>query len=210
MGEEGLIDPGERVRHHRWYEDAFAIFLGTSLVGLGIYMYSAAGLVAGSTAGMALLLQYVSGIGFPILFFAINLPFYALAVLRLGWNLALRTVLCVGLVSIYTAFLPTWMPLTHIEPLYAAAAGGGAIGLGVLALFRHRASMGGINILSLYLQQRLGWRAGYVSLTIDMVILAIAILIVPPDRIVYSVIGAVVLNLVIALNHRPGRYLGVS
>ncbi len=210
MVEESLTDKAERGRHHTWYEDVFAIFLGTSLVGIGIYMFSEARLLTGSTAGAALLIQYATGIGFPILFFVINLPFYVLAILRLGWNLAIRTVVCVSLVSFYTANLPIWMPLEHIEPLYAAMAGGAAIGLGILALFRHRASMGGVNILTLYLQERFALRAGYVSLGIDLVILAVGALFVPLDRLAYSVLGALVLNLVIALNHRPGRYLGFS
>ncbi|MBB3233032.1 YitT family protein [Halomonas stenophila] len=38
--------------------------------------------------------------------------------------------------------------------------GGSLIGLGMRVLFRHRTSLGGINILALFLQQRHGWRAG--------------------------------------------------
>ncbi|MGP9588065.1 MULTISPECIES: hypothetical protein [unclassified Halomonas] len=30
------------------------------------------------------------------------------------------------------------------------------------------------------------------------------------DRVGYSVLGALTLNLIIALNHKPGRYIGVS
>src|SRR5690606_29411914 len=98
----------------------------------------------------------------------------------------------------------------RIEPLFAALVGGGLMGLGILSLFRHKASVGGINILALFLQERFGIRAGYFQLGVDAVILVIAFFVLPPDRVLYSILGARVLNMIIALNHRPGRYVGFS
>jgi len=36
-----------------------------------------------------------------------------------------------------------------------------------------------------------------------------ALWIADPSRVAWSVLGAVVLNLVLAVNHRPGRYMAV-
>jgi uncharacterized membrane-anchored protein YitT (DUF2179 family) len=196
--------------HHLWYEDIFAIFIGTMLVSLGIAFYAEAQLTTGSTAGLALLLQYVTGIPFGWLFFAINLPFYALAFLRMGWPFALKTVASVALVSLFSGQVPGWIGIERIDPLFAALVGGGLIGLGILSLFRHKASVGGINILALYLQDNFNIRAGYFQLGVDAVILVAAFFILPLDRVLYSVAGALVLNMIIALNHRPGRYVGFS
>src|SRR5690606_3902136 len=138
-------------------------------------------LVAGSTAGLALLLDYVTGFGFGPLFFVINLPFYALALLRMGWPFTLRTIGAVALVSLLSGLVPHWLEITRVEPLFAALAGGALMGLGILLLFRHRASVGGINILSLYLQDRFGIRAGYFQLGVDAVILLSAFFVVPAD-----------------------------
>ena len=196
--------------HHRWYEDIFAILIGTMLVSLGIAFYAEAQLTTGSTAGLALLLQYVTGIPFGWLFFAINLPFYALALLRMGWPFALKTMASVALVSLFTGQVPGWIGIERIDPLFAALVGGGLMGLGILSLFRHKASVGGINILALYLQDNFKIRAGYFQLGVDAVILVAAFFILPFDRVLYSVAGALVLNMIIALNHRPGRYVGFS
>jgi len=87
--------------------------------------------------------------------------------------------------------------------------GGFLIGVGLLMLFRHHASLGGINILALYLQKQRGWRAGKVQMAIDCLIVLAAFAFIEPRRIAISVLGAVALNLVVAVNHRPGRYLGV-
>jgi uncharacterized membrane-anchored protein YitT (DUF2179 family) len=46
-------------------------------------------------------------------------------------------------------------------------------------------------------------------MAIDCVIVAAAFAVVAPGRVLLSVLGAVALNSVIAVNHRPGRYLGV-
>jgi uncharacterized membrane-anchored protein YitT (DUF2179 family) len=195
---------------HTLPEDIFAMLIGTMLVSLGIVFYAEVTLITGSTAGLALLLQYVTGIPFGWLFFAINLPFYILAVLRMGWPFAIKTFVCVALVSFFSAHISDWLDISRIEPLYAAIVGGGMIGLGILSLFRHKASVGGINILALYLQDNFGIRAGYFQLGIDAVILVSAFFVLPFDRVIYSIIGAVVLNLIIATNHRPGRYVGFS
>lgn len=196
--------------HHKWYEDIFAIFIGTTLVALGIAFYAEAQLTTGSTAGLALLLQYVTGIPFGWLFFAINLPFYALAFLRMGWPFAVKTMASVALVSLFAGQFPGWIGIDRIDPLFAALVGGGLMGLGILSLFRHKASVGGINILALFIQDNFGIRAGYFQLGVDAVILVAAFFILPFDKVVFSVIGAVVLNMIIALNHRRDRYVGFS
>jgi uncharacterized membrane-anchored protein YitT (DUF2179 family) len=196
--------------HHRWFEDVFAIFIGTTLVSLGIVFYAEVQLTTGSSAGLALLLQYVTGIPFGWLFFAINLPFYALAFLRMGLPFALKTIASVALVSWFSVQFPVWLNIDGMNPLFAALVGGGLIGLGILSLFRHRASVGGINILALYMQERFGLRAGYFQLGVDAIILVIAFFVLPLDRVLYSILGALVMNMIIALNHRPGRYVGFS
>lgn len=205
-----MIATDSEPKKHRLYEDVIAIFIGTLLVALGITFYSRATLATGSTAGLALLIQYATGIGFGIVFFIVNLPFYVLAILRMGWPFALKTFASVGLVSLFTALTPRWLDISGIEPIYAAIVGGGLIGLGILALFRHRASVGGVNILALYLQDNFGIRAGYFQFGVDAVILAAAFFILPLDRVLLSIMGSAVLNAIIAMNHKPGRYIGFS
>lgn len=78
----------------------------------------------------------------------------------------------------------------------------------MLMVFRHRSSLGGLNTLALILQEKVGWRAGYVQMAMDVTIILVALTVVPPGNVLLSAAGAVVLNIVLALNHRPGRYLG--
>ena len=195
---------------HRPFEDVAAMLTGTLMVALGVTFYSTAGLLTGGTAGLALLLGRATGSEFGAAFFAINLPFYYLAVKRMGWKLASRTFLAVLLVSLLSKLAASSISMGHLDPIFAAVTGGALTGIGLLILFRHRASLGGINILALYLQERHNLRAGYVQLAIDALILLASVLVLDLARLALSLLGTCVLNLVLATNHRPGRYTGVS
>jgi uncharacterized membrane-anchored protein YitT (DUF2179 family) len=180
------------------------------MLALGVAFFGTAGLLTGGTAGLALLLGQVTGFEFGVIFFVVNLPFYYLAVKRMGWKLAVRTFLAVLLVSLISKLTASSISMGHLDPVFAAVTGGALTGIGLLILFRHRASLGGINILALYLQERHNLRAGYVQLAIDGLILLASLLVLDVDRLALSLLGAAVLNLVLATNHRPGRYTGVS
>ncbi|SHF75224.1 Uncharacterised 5xTM membrane BCR, YitT family COG1284 [Modicisalibacter ilicicola DSM 19980] len=198
---------GER---HHLYEDLLAMLLGTLFVALGITFYTQSTLLTGSTAGLALLVQYATDARFGTIFFLINLPFYFLALKRLGLWFTLKTFVAVLLVSLFAQLTPGWIILSALHPLYAALMGGSLMGIGLLVLFRHRMSLGGIGILALYLQDRHGIRAGLFQLVVDGLILLAAFVVVAPTQVLLSVLGALAMNLIVAINHRPGRYIGMS
>lgn len=193
---------------HSTTEDVVAIFTGVLMISVGVAFFTSAGLLTGGTAGLAFLLHYATGMGFGKIFFVLNLPFYWLALRKLGREFTLKTFVAVLLLSLMTEWQHQWLQMAHIEPLYAAIAGGLITGTGFLALFRHRCSLGGVGIAALYLQDRYGWRAGKVQMAVDCCIVLLALWTVEPLRVAWSVVGAVALNLVLTLNHRPGRYTG--
>ena len=112
--------------------------------------------------------------------------------------------------SALSRLTPAWVDFSHLDPVYATILGSGLIGTGLLMLFRHRTGLGGINILAIYLQERSGIRAGYVQLAVDLAILAVAAFVLTPDRLLLSVFGAAIVNMIVAINHKPGRYLATT
>lgn len=199
-----------KIERHALYEDIAAILTGTLVVSLSLTLYAKATLVTGGVAGIGLLLGYATGLPFDLLFFGLNVPFYGLALVRMGWRVALRTLVAVGLVALFVRLAPAFIDVAALSPLYGAIMGGVLGGLGLLILFRHRTGLGGLNILALYLQERFGWRAGYVQLAVDGAILLAACAVIPLDRVALSLLGALALNLILAMNHKPGRYGAVS
>ena len=194
---------------HSHAEDAMALFTGVLLISVGVAFFTSAGLLTGGTAGLAFLLHYATGVGFGKIFFVLNLPFYWLALRKLGRAFTLKTFAAVLLLSVLTELQSQFLQFAQIQPLYAAIAGGLITGTGFLLLFRHRCSLGGVGILALYLQDRYGWRAGKVQMAVDCCIVLLALWTVEPLRVAWSIAGAVALNLVLAMNHRPGRYMAV-
>ena len=195
-------------QRHSLVENVVGIATGVFVVSFGLFLLKQSGAVSGGTAGLALLLSYATRWSFGVLFVLVNLPFFALAVWKKGWPFTLRTAGCVALVSAASYLHPVLFRIRSIEPVYGTLAGDLLIGIGLLVLFRHGASLGGVTILALILQERAGLRAGYVQMAFDVVIVVCSLAVIPPVIVAISVIGAVLLNLVLALNHKPGRYLG--
>ena len=194
---------------HSWLDDAHALIAGALFVALGLTMFAHAGLLTGGVAGVAFLLNY--GTGWPLggAFFVLNLPFYWLAWKRLGPAFTVKSFVAVAMVSAFTALAPRVVRFAVLDPWVAAGLGGVLIGFGLLALLRHRASVGGVNILAQWLQQAHGIRAGHVQLFVDLFVVLGALWVVPPERVAQSLAGAVAISAILVLNHRPGRYLGV-
>ena len=198
----------EKAHAHSVAEDVLGILTGTFLVSLGLHLLHAAHAVTGGTAGLSLLLGYATAWPFWLLFAVINVPFALLAVWRRGWDFTIRTIIAIALVSAWALVHDALFPITQIEPWYGTLAGNLLAGVGVLILFRHRSSVGGVNIIGLEVQDRTGFRAGWTMMIFDLLIILAAVLVMPWPNVVMSAAGAVLLNLVLALNHRPGRYLG--
>jgi uncharacterized membrane-anchored protein YitT (DUF2179 family) len=192
---------------HSIVEDIQGIVAGSMLAALGVTLLSSAHLLIGGTAGLGFLLRYSTGLSFGLVFFLVNLPFYWIAYKRLGLAFTVKTFCTVALTSALTEILPGLIPISGIDPLVAALFGGLLIGTGMLALFRHRASLGGFGILALYLQDKFGWRAGLVQLALDFVVLGASFFVATPFIIFCSIIAAVTLNLTLAINHRTDRYI---
>jgi uncharacterized membrane-anchored protein YitT (DUF2179 family) len=139
---------------------------------------------------------------------AINLPFYGLALRAMGKAFTTKTFLSVGLMALYAELLPHLIQLQSLDRLFAAIMGGFLAGISLLILIRHKASLGGLGILVIHLQNTRGWRAGKLQMAADFVILLAAAFIRDPLSVGLSVVGALALNLVIAVNHKSGRYMG--
>lgn len=193
---------------HTLLEDAQALILGSAMCALGVHLLTHAGLITGQAAGLAVLIGYASGWPFGVVFFVVNIPFYILALWTMGARFVAKTLVGVALLSVMAELAPLVMRLDYIHPGVAAFLAGATLGLGVLAIFRHGASLGGIGILAVFVQERFGIRAGYVQLSVDVVIFAAAFAMLDPVLVGWSMMGAVMMNLIIAINHRGDLYVG--
>jgi len=198
-----LTDP----TRHSLIEDVQGIGFGVCMGAVGILVMTHMGFVTGQTTGLAVLIGYAAGLPFPVVYFALSLPFLWLGYRRMGAVFALKTLIAVSLLSLATAILPRFLSFGHIEPAVAAVLFGTLFGFSALSVVRHGGSFGGLSIVALMIQDRFRIQAGYVQLAFDAVLFAVAALLIDPLLLAYSALGAAVFNLFLAVNHRRDRYV---
>ncbi len=192
---------------HSLLDDVQGISLGVFLAGISVHLLTTVGLITGQTAGIAVIISYLSGYSFGLVFFLVNIPFYVLAWKRLGKMFTIKSLISVTLLSILTTIIPLGMVFTYIDPLLGALTCGALTGVALLVLFRHNGSLGGLGVVALLIQDTTGFRAGWVQLIFDACLFGLAFFIFDTAIVIYSLIGAVTLNLIIAFNHRRDRYI---
>ncbi|MEL6807409.1 MAG: YitT family protein [Pseudomonadota bacterium] len=202
-----MISVDETKISHSRLDDVQGLGLGVFLCALGMHVLTHVGLITGQTAGIAVIVSYLSGWSFGVVFFVVNLPFYALAYRRLGLEFTIKSLISVTLLSVITDVLPLGFTIQTLHPGLGAVIFGATVGIGLLAMFRHNGSLGGLGVVALLIQDRYGFKAGYVQLISDAVIFAVAAFLFPLSVVGWSLLGAVVLNLVITFNHRRDRYI---
>ncbi len=192
---------------HSLNEDIQGILVGTLFMSLSVQFLQASQLITGQIAGLSLLVSYWGDWTFGIVFFLFNIPFYLVAFLRMGARFTIKTFAAVGTMSIWTFVLPQVMGFSNLHPLAGAGLAGITAGAGLLALFRHGATLGGVGIIALWLQDTKGIKAGWTQLSFDLCVFLLAIMLFEPQLVFFSLVGAVVTNVMILTNHRRDRYI---
>lgn len=192
---------------HSALDDAQGLAYGSFMAALCVVILTHLGFGTGQTSGAALLISYATGWGWAPVFFVINIPFYWIGYKRFGAVFVAKSLFAVTLTSALAAILPNYIKFSELNPALGAAMIGAFTGSALIALFRHGASLGGIGIVGLYIQDATGFRAGWVQLIFDAFIFAIALFMLDPWAVAWSFLGALVANLTIAINHRRDRYV---
>jgi uncharacterized membrane-anchored protein YitT (DUF2179 family) len=192
---------------HSPIEDAQGLIIGSSMMSFSVLILTHLGLITGQTAGLAILISYITGYPFGAVFFVINLPFYWLGYKGIGLHFVIKTFIAVGLLSVISSAMPNYISFDMLDPLAGALLFGLIAGAGLIILIRHGASLGGIGILAIYLQDKTGFRAGWTQLIFDGLLFLVAFFTLDTAIVVYSFLGAAIVNVVIGINHRRDRYI---
>jgi uncharacterized membrane-anchored protein YitT (DUF2179 family) len=173
------------------------ILIGCLLCSIGILALRHAHLVTGGIPGLSLGLSYLLGVPFASVFLSVNLPFYILSIFRMGWNFTLSTVFAAIALSLMTT-ADQWLP-DILLPAWAGALFGGAfVGFGLSYLFWNNASLGGVNILVLYLQRQFGWDPGKTTFVMDSAVVLTGVYSVGFIKGIFSVLSVVLISVIIS------------
>lgn len=205
-----LADMNDATFKHKWYEDLFGLAIGSILIAIGIEFMQVSGLLTGGTVGVSQLIARNTNLSLSLIYGLVSFPFFILAIWKKGLNFATRSFISVIVVSYLVDFFPRFMDISISNQFAGTVVANTLAGMGVLAVFRHNSSLGGFAVVGLIAQEKLKIQAGVVLAAIDLAVLATGYNIYGRTSMINSVIGVVIFNGILALNHRPDRYVGTS
>lgn len=149
-------------------------------------------MVTGGTAGLALLLHYITPLTIGSLIALINLPLLILGSRYLGKMFAIRTVITIVLISLFIDFFAQIIKLEPfiIDTILSSIFGGIFIGLGLALVIKGNSSAGGSTIIAKIISSKTEIKPAQVILVIDTIIILSALFILEDRaKILWSVIS---------------------
>ena len=167
----------------------FAVLLGTFIYALGIMSFTVPFRFPDSgVTGIAVLINYAFGVSLPMVVAIANVLLIAWAWRELSPRLVMWTIFSVILLTILLQVMGD-MPFAHTDQKLLIALIGGAIkGYGGGIVLRSGASLGGLDIVVLYLRNRYGLEVGKYSFYINLCILLGSITIVGVENAMFGLV----------------------
>ncbi len=193
---------------HTLKDDVYGLVLGVMFIAIGLNLLKLSGMITGGIAGIALLLSYVVPLSIGVLFILTNIPFMIFCYFSMGRAFTLKTLAVNIALSLATQAVPNLLTINYVHPLFSALVGGTFLGMGILSLARHNASVGGTGVVTLWLYKRFNINAGKSQMLLDMLVFAISLFTMPVSLLLWSALSALAMNAMLMNWHKPGRYQG--
>ncbi len=162
-------------------------------------------MVVSGVSGIARMLKELTGADIAVSVAVINVIFFAAGALILGKKFAASTAIGTFAYPFFLGLFQNIDMLQHLvdDPLLAAICAGILDGFGLGLVIRIGGSTGGIDIPSIILNRKLGWKTGTVMSAIDIMIFLIQIPVTSTNGIIlgilYALIYSVVMNRIILM-----------
>lgn len=177
------------------------IFLGSLFLALGVvWFFIPNQLVTGGTAGLSLLLHYITPLTVGTLMVVINLPLLLLGGKYLGKMFAVRTIITIVLISVLIDICVEVLALKPLvqDDILASIFGGIFIGIGLGAVIKGNSSAGGSTIIARIVATKSHIKPAQVILVIDStIILGFLFIFDDINKVLWSVISIYITTKVI-------------
>jgi len=177
------------------------IIIGTIVLALGVVgFFLPNNLLTGGTAGLSLLLHYITGYTVGTLLIAVNIPLLIIGAKYLGKMFAIRTIVTIILTSLFIDFFAKVIELNPfiIDTILTSIFGGITIGIGLALVIKGNASAGGSTIVARIVASKTEIKPGQVILVIDSMIIFSALLVFNDTaQVLWSIISIYITSKVI-------------
>ena len=127
--------------------------VGCGLLAMGIQVFTAPNNIApGGVSGIAVIINYLSGLPIGAISFLINVPLVILGLRFLGKAFTLKTFKSVAILSIMLDYVVVRIPVYRGDLILASLFGGVTMGAGLALVFLRGSTTGGTDIASRLLQ----------------------------------------------------------
>jgi uncharacterized membrane-anchored protein YitT (DUF2179 family) len=177
------------------------IILGSLILSLAIVGFFVPNqVITGGTAGLALLLHYITPLTIGSLIALINLPLLIVGNKYLGKMFAIRTIITIFLISIFIDFFSQVVNLKPfiLDTTLSAIFGGIFVGVGLALVIKGNSSAGGSTILARIISSKTEIKPGQVILIIDSIIVLSSLFIIEDTaKVLWSIISIYITTKVI-------------
>lgn len=143
--------------------------------------------VGGGLYGTAMLVEYGTGsLSIAVWYALLNLPVLIMGWLMLSRRFMLYTIYCIAITTIGTQLMDFNVGIT--DKTLAAVAAGTLCGVGSGIALRSLGSDGGLNIISLILNQKYNFNVGSFNIVYNIILFLAALPIIKVDNVLYSMI----------------------
>lgn len=153
--------------------------LGSIMVGAIIFAIGLEGFLLpndfldGGVVGVSIIATRFVDVPMGVFIAILNIPFLALAWLKIGRRSAVRSAVGIGTLSVATIVLHHMEAITH-ESWLALVCGGAMIGVGVGVALRHGGALDGTEVLATYLATQSKFTVGQLILYVNLAIFVVA------------------------------------
>jgi uncharacterized membrane-anchored protein YitT (DUF2179 family) len=143
------------------------------------------GFITGGISGLSLLFYYVSGLLSPGLWYLlVNIPIFLIGWIYVSRRFFLYSLF--GMTALSFAIDLVGLTLPIKEPMLAVLAGGAIMGAGSGIVLHSLGSGGGLDIVSIILNQKLNLRMGTFYFSFNVILFAFSFGFLDTDRVLYS------------------------
>ena len=180
--------------------DIIIIFIGCFISSIGVNLFLVhAKLLSGGATGIALILEYLTGINSGYSVFLLNLPLFLLSYRKLSKRFTLYSA--IGMVSLSVSLIITKSISTMIQIndiLLYCIYGGTLCGLGYGLVFLRNGSTGGTDIINMVIRQKYSnFDIGSLGFALNLIIVCIGALIFGLPPALYTLISMFIQGLIL-------------
>lgn len=191
MSDSNVNQSELRSKYKTYVKRAVLIFLSSLLFSLSLNLFVVPNhFLSGGVSGIALILQYVTGINAGYAIIILNIPLFILSYKKLPREFTVLTT--IGTITQAILMIATKGVVRHytINDLLLASICHGVIGgFAVGNIFKHHGSLGGTDIVAMIVRKKSNFNIGKASFAINVVIISFGAIFFGVDKAIYTFIS---------------------